>query len=612
MIEQQNIRRPSEEMRWKQFYASGYEEILEQEFPQKTLWKFLEDGILSDKNRHDALVYFGRRISRNTLVEEVHRWGRVIKGMGLKEGDELLIYGPALPEFIYILFAADMTGVTANLPNLMVKAEDLDAMVGRSRVAFVFDGMEKRIRKTLGRKHFEHVVILSATRSMGYPLKLLASTVNSLKRLGLRFKAKYLTANAAIRQFGHYNGPLEAAGETDKPAYLFSSSGTSGNGYANQIGMTDKAMIAMCRNALAFNLKGSPFREGTRSYCPVPPFVCTGFFTLVMAPLHRGMTVYLDPRLSASRFAKNVLAIRPQIAVATGGYWIQLIEQVDRLIREGKRPDLSFLRFPVMGGEGCTPDALRHINEVLEACGCPLALTSGYGLTEIFSVSTVDYEPTGFEKDYSHEVVCVGYPIPGVTVGIFDENGQELDYGERGEVRIKTPSLTCGYIDHPELTRARIRDGWLLTQDLGMLDSSGKLFIYGRMAQHVVARGGEKVYLFDIANRLREDPAVKDALVCRLETENGPIVAHVVLEDDIRESDKENVLRRLDACMQTFLPSGLCLAGYRMAYGQLRINTVEKIDRSYYTHLLTGYSVIRNGRQEAVAFHKPNNTSLNK
>jgi hypothetical protein len=85
-----------------------------------------------------------------------------------------------------------------------------------------------------------------------------------------------------------------------------------------------------------------------------------------------------------------------------------------------------------------------------------------------------------------------------------------------------------------------------------------------------------------------------------------------VLEDDIRESDKENVLRRLDACMQTFLPSGLCLAGYRMAYGQLRINTVEKIDRSYYTHLLTGYSVIRNGRQEAVAFHKPNNTSLNK
>ncbi len=597
-------------MRWKQFYASGYEDILHKEFPQKTLWKFLEDGILSDENRHDALVYFGRRISRNTFVEQVHLWGRVIKGMGLQEGDELLIYGPALPEFIYIMFAADMIGVTANLPNLMVKPEDLDSMVGKSRIAFVFDGMEKPIRETLARKQFEHVVILTATRSMGYPLKLLASPVNSIKRLGLRLSAKYLTANAAIRQFGQYNGALEASGNIDKPAYLFCSSGTSGKGYAQQIGMTDKAMIAMCRNALAFNLKGNPFREGSSSYCPVPPFVCTGFFTLVMAPLYRGMTVYLDPRLSASLFAKNILTIRPQIAVATGGYWIKLIEQVDRLIQAGKRPDLSFLRFPVMGGEGCTPEALRHINEVLEACGSTVALTSGYGLTEIFSVSTVDYEPTGFQKDYSREVVCVGYPIPGVTVGIFDEDGQELDYGERGEVWIKTPSLTCGYIDHPELSGARIQDGWLRTQDLGVLDSSGKLFIYGRMAQHIVARGGEKVYLFDIASRLREDPAVKDALVCRLETENGPLVAHVVLEDDIRESEKEDVLRRLDTGMQAFLPSGLCLAGYRLEYGQLRINAVEKIDRSYYSHLLTGYSAVRNGHQEPIAFHKPNNRSL--
>ena len=33
-------------MRWKQFYASGYEEILQKDFPQKTLWKFLESGIL--------------------------------------------------------------------------------------------------------------------------------------------------------------------------------------------------------------------------------------------------------------------------------------------------------------------------------------------------------------------------------------------------------------------------------------------------------------------------------------------------------------------------------------------------------------------------------------
>ena len=61
-----DTKHPSEEMRWKQFYASGYEEILQKDFPQKTLWKFLEDGILEDNNQHDALVYFGRRISRTS------------------------------------------------------------------------------------------------------------------------------------------------------------------------------------------------------------------------------------------------------------------------------------------------------------------------------------------------------------------------------------------------------------------------------------------------------------------------------------------------------------------------------------------------------------------
>ena len=52
----------------------------------QTLWKYMESGILADRNRHDAFVYFGRRISRQTLVERVQLWGRVIRGMGLEPG----------------------------------------------------------------------------------------------------------------------------------------------------------------------------------------------------------------------------------------------------------------------------------------------------------------------------------------------------------------------------------------------------------------------------------------------------------------------------------------------------------------------------------------------
>lgn len=559
-----------------------------EEMNTETLWKFMERGILSDKNRHDALVYFGRRVSRKTFIGHVRLWARVIKGMGLKEGDELLLFGPSLPEFIYILLAADMAGVTANLPNLMASPEALETMVGKSRVAFVFDGMEKTIRRALLREQFEHVVIISATRSMGYPLKMIASPLNSLTHFCSRHRAKYLTADAAIRRFGHYEGPLEAMPVKGKAAYVFCSSGTSNKGVANQIGMSDEAMIAMFRNALAFNENGNPFCEGTRSYCQLPPFVCTGFFVLVLAPLFRGMTVYLDPRPDVKQFTKNILAFRPQTSLATGASWVNLVDHIDRLIQSGKKPDLSFFRFPVMGGEGCTPQALKHINEVMQTCGSTVALTSGYGLSETFSVCTVDYQPTGFDKDYSRHAVCVGAPFPGVTVGIFDEDGNELGYNQRGEIRVKTQSLTVGYINNHELNQTKLHGGWLHTHDFGELDENGKLFIYGRMAQYILVPGGEKVYLFDIANRLRDDPAVKEALVCPLVTEDKPLVAHIVLENNIAETEDE-VLRRLDRIMAEFLPDGLRIEKYRLEKEHLHINIVGKIDRHYYSHLLTGY-----------------------
>lgn len=551
-----------------------------------TLWQFLEQGILADHNRHDALVYFGRRISRQTLLEQVETWARVIRGMGLRPGDELLIFGPCLPEFVYIMLAADKTGVTANLPNLMAKPEALDAMVGKSRVAFVFDGLESTLRNALQRKQFEQVVLISATRSMGYPLKLMAAPVNTLKHLSLRGRDKYITADAAIRRFGRFTGPLDAPAVKDKTAFVFCSSGTSKQGVANQISMSDEAMIAMCRNALVFNEKGEPFREGTISYWHLPPFVCTGMFVEVVAPLFKGMTVYIDPRVDVKRFIKNVLAFRPQVVLTPGGNWIHFIQHIDQLIQRGQRPDLSFFRFPVMGGEGCTPDALKHINKVFEACGSPVALTSGYGLSETFSVCTVDYEPTGFDKDYSRPVVSVGPPFPGVTVGIFDANGKQLGPNQRGEIRIKTDALTMGYVNNPELTKERLQNGWLHTHDLGELDSNGKLFVYGRMAQFVESQSGEKVYLFDIANKLREDAAVKEALVCRVETGKQPLVAYVILKDELRETEEE-IRCRLEASMATFLPAGLRIDNYRFEHGHLRINLVGKIDRHYYLHPLT-------------------------
>ena len=158
-----------------------------------------------------------------------------------------------------------------------------------------------------------------------------------------------------------------------------------------------------------------------------------------------------------------------------------------------------------------------------------------------------------------------------------------------------------GYINNHELNLTKLHGGWLHTNDFGELDSNGKLYIYGRMAQYIQAPDGEKVYLFDISNRLRDDPAVKEALVCQLVTANNQLVAHIVLEDTIRETETD-VLCRLDRMLATFLPAGLRIEAYRLEREHLRINIVGKIDRHYYSHILSGYCEIRDGKLTAITF----------
>ena len=76
--------------------------------------------------------------------------------------------------------------------------------------------------------------------------------------------------------------------------------------------------------------------------------------------------------------------------------------------------------------------------------------------------------------------------------------------------------------------------------------------------------------------------------MCQLQTENSPLAAHIVLEDNVRESEEE-VLRRLDGIMKAYLPSGLRIEGYRLEHEMLKVNIVGKADRYYYSGILTGY-----------------------
>jgi long-chain acyl-CoA synthetase len=138
------------------------------------------------------------------------------------------------------------------------------------------------------------------------------------------------------------------------------------------------------------------------------------------------------------------------------------------------------LRALFVGGAFTEPETLQFFYDL----GIPVG--NGYGCTEAGTVITVnDLKP--FRGD------TVGKPLPGMEVKIINPGAEGI-----GEVTIRSKTLMSHYLDDPEMTAETIKDGWLLTGDLGRLDPSGHLQLFGRKKNMIVTEEGKNIYPEDV------------------------------------------------------------------------------------------------------------------
>ncbi len=128
---------------------------------------------------------------------------------------------------------------------------------------------------------------------------------------------------------------------------------------------------------------------------------------------------------------------------------------------------------------------------------------TNYGLSESIGPGCVHL---GVEN--THKVGAIGIPGYGWQVKIIDENGNEVPQGEAGELCVKGPGvMTCYYHDE-EATNASLRDGWLLTGDVAMMDDDGFIYLVDRK-KDVIIMGGENIYPVQIEAFIMKHPSVK-------------------------------------------------------------------------------------------------------
>ena len=116
--------------------------------------------------------------------------------------------------------------------------------------------------------------------------------------------------------------------------------------------------------------------------------------------------------------------------------------------------------------------------------GIPVA--NSYGLTEAGTAVSVN-DPRAPRTD------TVGKPLPGTEVRIVNAGADGI-----GEVAVRSKTVMSGYLEDPALTAETIVDGWLMTGDLGKLDPTGHLQLFGRKKNMIVTAEGKNIYPEDI------------------------------------------------------------------------------------------------------------------
>ncbi len=170
-------------------------------------------------------------------------------------------------------------------------------------------------------------------------------------------------------------------------------------------------------------------------------------------------------------------------------------------------------------------------------------LFNQYGCTEAAPrVSSI----TGDEAPFAQG--SVGRAIEGLELAVLRPDGGQAPAGEEGDVAIRGPSVSPGYLGEGEVPTLNRRAGYLLTGDLGYLDQEGYLYIAGRR-DRVIKSAGERVSLDEVEASLMRHPSVKDAAALALPHPRLGIqlAALVVGEEEKRLDLEAHLLSELGA-----------------------------------------------------------------
>jgi long-chain acyl-CoA synthetase len=477
---------------WVKSYDQGvpanikYEELCVPDILERTVSQF-PDRV--------ALNFQGCLITYKKLKDMIDRLAACLAGFGVKKGDAVAILLPNMIPTVVAYYAIHKVGGIVVMNNPLYSDRELEHQFNDSgsKVLITIDLLANRMIDLRPKTKIKQIVYTSLGDYLPFPKNILFPLVAKRQKLAADVKqaADVYKWKECLAKYSP-DPPQVKVNFADVALYQYTG-GTTG---------VSKGVILthgnLSKNVQQIEAWFPMFKRGSdkTSLGALPIFhvfgmTCAMNFTILM-----GWGNILIPRPQPEPLLEAIGKYRPSFAALVPTMYIGMLSHPNM-----KKTDMTSL-------EGCfsgsAPLPVEVIHEFERVTGS--VIVEGFGMTETSPV-THNNPFQGVRK-----IGSIGLPVSDTDVRIVDlELGEkDMPAGEPGEMIIRGPQVTSGYLNKPEETANLLKDGFCYTGDIAKMDEDGYFYIVDRKKDMIIS-GGYNVYPRDIDEVLYEHPKVLEA-----------------------------------------------------------------------------------------------------
>jgi long-chain acyl-CoA synthetase len=501
---------------WLPFYDSGVSpSLVPVNIP---LYGWLDRAAAETPHR-TACLFYNTRLTYATLHRQAEVVAANLRRRGLRPGDRVGVMLPNLPQTMIVFWGILKAGGVVTMINPLYREKELLHQIRDAGAAHLvaIDLCWSRLDALHDRLGVEHFYITTAADGLSFPLNRLQQFKAWWNKTSVPIPFDQVSVHPfSVLLKGRERLSHPIADPKTSLALLQYTGGTTGLSKGAMLSHANlSANVEQLTACLGF------LRDDRITHVLVgvlPFFHVYGLTTCLLLPVCLRATSVPVPRYAPAELLGIIEKYKGTILPGAPAIYISLMQQKN----SPSRHPLSSLFCCISGSAPMPAEVLRHYEEELG-----VKILEGYGLSEASPVTHLT-PLQGLRK-----IGSIGIPLPGTEARIVDmELGVvPLPPGKVGELILRGPQVMSGYWNNPDETAGALRNGWLYTGDIAVMDEDGYFRIVDRKKDMIVV-GGYNVAPREIDEVLFDHPKVLEAVAVGVpHRSRGEIIkAYIVLK----------------------------------------------------------------------------------